>query len=346
MTAAAHLVAGLLSAVLAVQIADPPFELPAWPPETERFGPLRPPDPPSAWLGLIGEYGSEREPVYVFERAGVLCIQAGRGAVEELAAGDADQFGGRTTMVRFARDARGRATHVMVNGTRWERRHVGPADGAEQLHVTPVRPVTAVLAEARAATPPVEPGDFAASDLVEVMSLDPTIRLDVRYASTNNFLGSVFYAEPRVFLQRPAADAVVRVHRALRAQGYGLLLHDGYRPWYVTKAFWDATPLAQRWLVADPASGSRHNRGAAVDLTLYELATGRVVEMPSTYDESTPRAYAFYPGGTTAQRWHRAMLRRAMEAEGFTVNPSEWWHFDYAGWRAYRLGNVPFSEVR
>ncbi len=341
-----RLVAGVFASGLAVYAAQPPFELPVWPTEVETFGAERPADPPPAWLGLIGEYGQEREPVYVFERAGVLVVQQGRGAVLPLAGVTADRFDAGGTPVRFDRGPGGRAASVEIGTVRWPRREVGPAEGVAQLHVTPRRPVAAVLQESLAATPPTEAGTFIASDLVEVTSLDPSIRLDVRYATTNNFLGAVFYSEARAFLQRPAAEALVRVHRALRARGYGLMLHDCYRPWYVTKAFWEATPPAQRWLVADPSSGSRHNRGAAVDLTLYDLATGRIVDMPSTYDESTPRAYAFYPGGTTAQRWHRALLRRAMEAEGFTVNPSEWWHFDYAGWRVYRLGNVPFASLR
>jgi zinc D-Ala-D-Ala dipeptidase len=134
--------------------------------------------------------------------------------------------------------------------------------------------------------------------------------------------------------------------RALRSHGYGLLIHDAYRPWFVTKTFWDATPESRRWLVADPSRGSRHNRGAAVDLTLYDLASGQVVEMPSTYDESTHRAYAFYPGGTHIQRWHRALLGRAMEAEGFTVNPEEWWHFDYKDAGSYCIGNVAFDKIK
>jgi D-alanyl-D-alanine dipeptidase len=211
--------------------------------------------------------------------------------------------------------------------------------------VTPVKPVEELRAEALAATPPAEPGPFAAIDLVELVRLDPSIKLEIRYATTNNFLGTRFYDEPRAFLQRPAAEAVVRAHHALRALGYGLLIHDAYRPWYVTKMFWDAVPLDTRWLVADPAEGSRHNRGAAVDLTMYELATGKPVEMPSTYDESTDRAYADYPGGTTRQRWHRALLRRAMEAEGFRVNVREWWHFDHSTWRSYAITNVPFDRI-
>src|ERR1051325_2153081 len=182
-----------------------------------------------------------------------------------------------------------------------------------------------------ALTPPAESGSFVPPDLVQPAALDSSIHLDVRYATTNNFLGSVFYSSARAFLQRPAAEAVVRAARALRPLGYGLLIHDAYRPWYVTKVFWDATPPASRWLVADPSRGSKHNRGAAVDITLYDLKTGRAVEMPSTYDEATPRAYADFLGGTSLERWHRALLRRVLVAQGFAVNPSEWWHFDFHG---------------
>jgi D-alanyl-D-alanine dipeptidase len=184
-----------------------------------------------------------------------------------------------------------------------------------------------------------------APDLVDVAALDSSIHLDVRYATTNNFLGSVFYSSARAFLQRPAAEAVLRAHRRLRQLGYGLLIHDGYRPWYVTKTFWDATPPASRWLVADPTRGSRHNRGCAVDLTLYVLATGEPVQMVGTYDEATERSMPDYPGGTALQRWHRSLLRTVMEAEGFTINSEEWWHFDYRDWRYYPIGNQAFEDL-
>jgi D-alanyl-D-alanine dipeptidase len=177
------------------------------------------------------------------------------------------------------------------------------------------------------------------------VSLDSTIHLDIRYASTRNFLGTPLYTQARAFLQRPAAEALIRVHQQLKTQGYGLLVHDGYRPWYVTRIFWDATPPAQHEFVADPAEGSRHNRGCAVDLTLYDVSSGRPVTMPSLYDELSPRAYADYSGGTAEQRRLRALLRRAMEAEGFTVYPQEWWHFDYRDWRAYAIQNVRFEEL-
>jgi D-alanyl-D-alanine dipeptidase len=182
-------------------------------------------------------------------------------------------------------------------------------------------------------------------DLVEVTALDPTVKLDVRYATADNFMRRVLYSQARVFLQRPAAEAVVRAHRRLREHGYGLLLFDGYRPWRVTKMMWDATPPAQRDFVANPAQGSKHNRGCAIDLSLFALDDGREAEMPSAYDEFSPRAAPAYPGGTAAQRARRDLLRRAMEAEGFMVEPNEWWHFNCQDWRSWPIVDVPFEEL-
>jgi D-alanyl-D-alanine dipeptidase len=226
----------------------------------------------------------------------------------------------------------------------WSRRALGPEAGAV-FRIVPVRPVEELRKAALAANPPPEPGEFRASDLVELVKLDPTIKLDIRYATSRNFMGTPLYSQARAFLQRPAAEALLRAHHKLKARGYGLLIHDGYRPWYVTKMFWDATPPAQHGFVANPATGSRHNRGCAVDLSLYDLRTGRPVEMPGTYDEFSLRSYPSYPGGTSRQRWHRELLRSAMEAEGFTVNSSEWWHFDYRDWKLYRIGNIPFEKL-
>jgi len=177
-------------------------------------------------------------------------------------------------------------------------------------------------------------------------ALDPTIKLDIRYASTNNFMSSVFYSQARAFLQRPAAEALVRAHKKLAHYGYGLLIHDGYRPWYVTKMFWDGTPAEKHDFVADPSRGSRHNRGCAVDLSLYDLKTGQPVQMVSGYDEFSERAYPNYQGGTSLQRWHRELLRQPMEEQGFRVYEFEWWHFDYKDWRKYPIGNLRFEEIR
>jgi D-alanyl-D-alanine dipeptidase len=212
------------------------------------------------------------------------------------------------------------------------------------FRIQPVRPVEELRAEALAAVPPPDTG-AAEPDLVELRSLDSTIRYDIRYATDRNFMGTPFYDTALAFLQRPAAQALVRAHRRLLRAGYGLLIHDAYRPWYVTKMFWDATPDSLKRFVADPSQGSRHNRGAAVDLSLYDRATGRPVIMPSGYDEFTDRAHPAYAGGTAEARRRRDLLRAAMEAEGFTVYRYEWWHFDFGGWERYPVLNLPFAEV-
>jgi D-alanyl-D-alanine dipeptidase len=313
---------------------------------------VKPLPPPARWLGLIGEYGPDNDILYIIEQDGKLCALFKRVEFDPLEEVSRSVFkfsesGPRLgKRVIFTRDPHGRASQVEVDGTVLKRRQIGPETGATQLRIRPMRPVPELMKEARAAQPPKENGEFREPDLVELTKLDPTIKLEIRYATTNNFLGTVFYSQARAFMQRPAAEAVVRASRELRAQGYGLLIHDGYRPWYVTRVFWDATPDDKKIFVADPSKGSRHNRGCAVDLTLYDLKTRRPVEMVSTYDETSDRAYPDYPGGTSLQRFNRKLLRDAMEAVGFTVYEAEWWHFDYKDWRKYPIGNVPFELIR
>jgi len=193
--------------------------------------------------------------------------------------------------------------------------------------------------------PPVESGTFRAPELVELIKLDRRLRLDIRYATANNFVGRPVYTQARAFLQRPAALALARAHRALRRKGYGLIVFDGYRPWRVTKLFWDLTPEDKRQFVADPARGSRHNRGCAVDLTLYDLRTKREVRMPTPYDDFTERAHINYAGATPEQRAARDLLRAAMEAEGFRVYEPEWWHYDFQDWQQYPILDLTFEEL-
>ncbi len=317
----------------------------------ERVKVSKPRAAPASFRGLIGEYGWDHQILYIFEHEGRLWALIEWFEFDPLVpvSENVFEFPNRGLYpgerMIFTRDARGQSTQVEAAGIQFKRRSVGPAPGVAQLRIQPLRPVKELLKEALAAQPPAESGEFRELDLVEPARMDPTIRLDIRYATTNNFLGTVFYPEPRAFLQRPAAQALVRAHRALNKEGYGILIHDAYRPWFVTKVFWDATPDDMKVFVADPSQGSRHNRGAAIDLTLYDLKTGNPVEMVGTYDETSDRSYPDYPGGTSLQRWHREVLRDAMETEAFTVYPVEWWHYDYADWRKYRIGNLPFERL-
>lgn len=314
--------------------------------------PLTPPPKPSAaptqWKGLIGEYGPDDKPVSILERDGHLSLLLAPEPAMRLSQIDKNSFSmdsaDQLVTLKFNLDPNGVATDLQFGKEDLLRRKEGPEQG-QVFQITPQRPVEELRKQALSDSPPKETGSFQKPELVELKTLDPAIHLDIRYATTNDFLATPVYTQARAFLQRPAAEALVRALHKLQPLGYGLLIHDAYRPWYVTKIFWDATPPEGKIFVADPSQGSRHNRGCAADLTLYDLATGKPIEMPGTYDEMSPRSFPDYPGGTSLQRWHRDLLRRAMESEGFTVYEHEWWHFDYKDWHEYPILNIKFEDL-
>jgi D-alanyl-D-alanine dipeptidase len=188
--------------------------------------------------------------------------------------------------------------------------------------------------------------DFRASDLVELQLLDSTFKLDIRYATIHNFTRQKMYAQPRAFLQRPAAQALVRVNNVLRENNCGLIIFDGYRPWSVTKKFWDMTPGNSKQFVADPREGSHHNRGCAVDVSLYDLTTEKPLMMPCDFDDFTPKAHPAYAGGSAHARKNRDLLASVMGGEGFSIHPKEWWHYDYQDWWQYQILDIPFEKIR
>jgi serine beta-lactamase-like protein LACTB len=310
----------------------------------------RPAPCPAKFEGLLGEYGPNHNVLVLLEKDGLL-----HALIEWVFLYPLEQVSDNVykfpdyglyhgDRLVFKRDASGRCTEVIAASVPFRRRSLPRA--GETFQIPPTRPVAALLKVAKTAKPPEEKGPLMRkADLVDLTTLDKTIKLDVRYAGTNNFLGTPFYGASRAFMQKPAAEALVRAHKKLAKDGYGLLIHDAYRPWYVTKTFWDATPPQHHQFVADPSQGSRHNRGCAVDLTLYDLTTGKAVEMVGGYDEFSDRSYPDYLGGTSLQRWHQELLRRAMEAEGFDVYEAEWWHFDYRDWRHYPILNLAFEDL-
>ena len=309
-----------------------------------------PAPPPARWKGLIGEYGWDHNTLYILEKDRKLhaliewffLYPLTEESENVYRFPDVGLYPGERLV--FTRDGNGRATKVEAASVVFARRKLDGENG-ETFRIQPVRPVVELRKEALAAKPPAERGDFRPAELVDPTTIDPTIKLDVRYASDNNFMGVPLYTSAKAFMQRPAVEALGRAHKKLAKRGYGLLIHDAYRPWHVTKMFWDATPEKWHHFVADPSQGSRHNRGCAVDLTLYDLKTGKPVEMVSGFDEFSDRSYPDYLGGTSRQRWHRDLLRRSMEEEGFTVYEAEWWHFDYKDWRKYRISNLTFEEL-
>jgi CubicO group peptidase (beta-lactamase class C family)/D-alanyl-D-alanine dipeptidase len=310
----------------------------------------RPPPCPKKWEGLLGEYGPDYITLFILEKEGQLHALIEWVFLYPLTEVDENTFkfpdyglyhGDR---VIFKRGPDGVATEVDAASVLFKRRPALKA--GESFRITPQRPVEDLRRAALKAAPPQEKNVFERkSELVDVAALDPTIKLDIRYATKNNFVGVPFYTSARAFLQRPAAEALARAHKKLAERGYGILIYDAYRPWHVTKMFFDATPAKYKGFVADPAQGSRHNRGCAVDLTLYDLKTGAPVDMLTDHDEFTDRAYPDYLGGTSLERWHRDLLRHTLETEGFSVYPMEWWHFDYRDWRQYPIANAKFEAL-
>ncbi len=182
------------------------------------------------------------------------------------------------------------------------------------------------------------------NELVDLRKLIPDAKFDVRYASADNLIGRPLYPSADVFLRKPAALALQKVHESLKKQGYGLVLHDGYRPYEITVLFYET--IKDTTFVADPRRGSRHNRGMAIDLSLYDLKTGETVDMPSGYDETTPRAFHEYMEGSPVALANRERLKNAMTAVGFEIYKWEWWHYDFQGWQDCYTYDIWHREIR
>ena len=180
--------------------------------------------------------------------------------------------------------------------------------------------------------------------LVEIKSLIPNIVLDIRYATTNNFLKKVFYKEAKAFARLPVVVALQKAQTELNKQGIGIKIYDGYRPYAVTVQFYESFP--DSLYVASPWSGSRHNRGCALDMTLVKLKTGKELKMPTPYDSSIEASWADAPVKNKRTLKNRELMKSVMTKYGFTVEPSEWWHYNYNGWANYPLMDMPFEVLQ
>ncbi|MBM3893044.1 M15 family metallopeptidase [Candidatus Dependentiae bacterium] len=193
-------------------------------------------------------------------------------------------------------------------------------------------------------------GSAALDDLVNVAQAIPSIVLDIKYATDNNFTGKAVYTHSVCYLRRAVVDALKQVQQELGKQGFGLKIWDGYRPYMVQQKFWDLVPDPR--YVGDPAKGSKHNRGAAVDLTIISLTTGKELTMPSAFDDFSEKAHRNYAAMSPEAAKNCRFLEDAMTKHGFAGLPTEWWHFDYTGgqeqaprWQQFALLNVSFEEL-
>ena len=186
-------------------------------------------------------------------------------------------------------------------------------------------------------------GFAAASDFVDIRKVDFTVRLDIRYATPNNFMKKAVYPEAKCALRKPVAIALSKAQSELKLVGLSLKVYDCYRPLSVQRKLWEITP-DERY-VANPEKGSKHNRGAAVDLTMVDTS-GNELEMPSRYDEFTERAHRNYQGGSKKALANRKRLEEVMTRAGFAGLDTEWWHFDYKGWEKYDLEDVSLADIQ
>ncbi|QPH38005.1 M15 family metallopeptidase [Pedobacter endophyticus] len=181
------------------------------------------------------------------------------------------------------------------------------------------------------------------NELVEIKKAIPNIKLDIRYATKNNFMKQVMYGQARAFARKPVVEALKKVQKELNKKGYGLKIFDGYRPYAITVAFYQKA--SDKNFVANPAKGSKHNRGCAVDLTLVNLKTGKEVAMATAYDSFSAAAAANYEPVTADVRKNREFLIATMKKYKMNVLDNEWWHYDFAGWQNYNLMDIPFEKL-
>lgn len=179
--------------------------------------------------------------------------------------------------------------------------------------------------------------------LVNLANLMPQLVLDIRYATANNFTKEKIYTLARAYARKPVAEALKNAQAEFSKYGYGIKIFDAYRPYKATVKFYEV--YRDTTYVASPYKGSRHNRGCAIDMTLIDLKTGEELKMPTEYDSFRKEAWPSTPVGDPEIRKNRALLIQVMERNGFKVNSSEWWHFDFKGWKAYEVLDIDFEEL-
>ncbi len=325
-----------------------------------------PSPPPPQWVPLLGRYEENHSTHFILrEEGGILEILLSPPGekppatlnfrnttygVYPLSKTGTDTFtlhsvnGFQNDTLSFQRDPQEYGYKALWGPRVFERVFYGP-DRGDTFRITPVRPIDEIREEAFRSTPPSEEGNFLEAELVDLSTLEPKLILDLKYATEDNFMGVPLYATSRAFLQQPAAEALSRAHRVFRSLGYGMVVFDAYRPWFVTKMFWEATPDEQKNFVGNPRYGSRHNRGCAVDIALIELDSGELVDFGGGFDEFTDRSFTDYPGGSARSRWYRAFLEQIMAENGFIVYADEWWHFDFHTWFRYPIMNTGFEDL-
>jgi len=213
-----------------------------------------------------------------------------------------------------------------------------------------VKPIEELLIEFEKTkpSPPKDPEKTHAVRPLNLVGFIPNARFDVLYATENNFMGTQIYPEEalnHVFLDKDPAETLKKVAIQIEKDGYGFIIFDAYRPWRISWAMWHASNEKDKHFVATPSLGSVHNRMCAIDLSLYDLESGKPTPMPSDFDEFGDMAYPTYMGGTKEERKNRDYLIKIMSENGFKVLDHEWWHFNWKDSTDYPVLDIPFEKL-
>jgi len=247
--------------------------------------------------------------------------------------------------VHFERDTDGNGVVCKIGGKRFNRNFY-PGEGTKILRLEKNADYVTLKSKAPLAVMPAKLQQGQAARLVPLKQAVPGVKFALYYAGQNNIFGVPLYDETEAFLDEEAALALKRVSDRLAGQGFGLLVWEGYRPWYVSKLASDLLPRDKKPMLPLPDKGEDRNTGRTVDVGLYETGTGEAVSMISDFDEVSVRQYPAYPGGTEQQRRLREMLVNAMTAEGFVQGKEEWWHFTYGDTGGWQHLNIPYGQIR
>jgi len=183
----------------------------------------------------------------------------------------------------------------------------------------------------------------ATKELVDLEKVIPSVVLDIRYATANNFMKEKIYTLAKAYARKPVAEALKQAQTEFSKQGMGIKIFDAYRPYSATVKFYEV--YKDTTYVASPYKGSRHNRGCAIDMTLIDLKTGTELQMPTEYDSFRKEAWPSAPVGDPVVKKNRDLIISVMSKYGFKVNSSEWWHFDFTGWSKFEVMDIDFEEL-
>ena len=247
--------------------------------------------------------------------------------------------------VHFERDNEGNGIVCKIGGKRFARNFF-PGEGNKVLRIEANGDYQSLKEAASKADVPTGLKQGQAGRLVPIRSAVPNVKFDLRYTGDNNIFGVPLYNTTEAFADAETAAALKKAADKLASRGYGLLIWEGYRPWYVSKLASDLLPKDKKGMMPAPEKGEDRNTGRTVDVSLYDLASGEAVKMISDFDEVSVRQFPGFPGGTERQRELRDVLVAVMKECGFTQGKEEWWHFTLGDIKGWQHLNIPYGQIK